>query len=488
MVNLARVLTARGKKLLVLACLAILLALGVGFFLLHSRELLGELLGSAGVRLDRRVERCPLTLDARDRGLLLRELLPRLGGLFEHRGTGFGRPAHRLLDLGKTRLVRLDRVAFLSLALREFLKAEVHLLTLGRVGFEAAVGLLDRRLGHLDALCGALGVVLGGLALRFDPADRLVEFVTRHLGVLLLGFELLDAGLRFLALGFQIGQLARQAGQALAQIVVLVERERHADRAVLVVERLETLGLGGLSFHDPQAPLGVLELLAGLGQVHLGLVELARCLDPALLVPRDARGFLEDRPALLRAGQQHRVDLALLDDRVGVGPDARVEEQLADVAESHPLVVNQVLARAVAVEAALDKDLVGLDRQAPAAASRAALLAPRLGILVALVFLERVAQGQFDQFGVGVDDRVVEPERHRGQARGGASGRAGEDDVDHLLAAEGFARPLAQHPFDGIDDIGLAAAVGPDNARDVVVKGELGAVREGLETVEDKFG
>jgi hypothetical protein len=67
----------------------------------------------------------------------------------------------------------------------------------------------------------------------------------------------------------------------------------------------------------------------------LGPLQLPDRLDAALLVLRDARGFFEDDAPLLRVGQQHRVDLALLDDRVGVGADARVHEELADVAQPH---------------------------------------------------------------------------------------------------------------------------------------------------------
>ena len=42
---------------------------------------------------------------------------------------------------------------------------------------------------------------------------------------------------------------------------------------------------------------------------------------------------------------------------------------------------------------------------------------------------------------------------------GGAAGRAGEDHVLHLAAAQRLRALLAEHPGDGVDDVGLAGAV-----------------------------
>ena len=42
--------------------------------------------------------------------------------------------------------------------------------------------------------------------------------------------------------------------------------------------------------------------------------------------------IVEERPAILRAGLEHGVHAALLDDRIGVLADAGVQEQLADTA------------------------------------------------------------------------------------------------------------------------------------------------------------
>ena len=62
--------------------------------------------------------------------------------------------------------------------------------------------------------------------------------------------------------------------------------------------------------------------------------------------------------------------------------------------------------------------------------------------------------------------------------------RTREDDVVHPLAAEPARGLLAHHPADGIDDVGLAAAVRAHDGGDAIVEGEDGAVDEGLEPVD----
>ena len=67
-------------------------------------------------------------------------------------------------------------------------------------------------------------------------------------------------------------------------------------------------------------------------------------------------------------------------------------------------------------------------------------------------------------------------ERHLGPAERRALGRAGEDDVVHLLAAHRARRLGAEHPADGVDDVGLArlpfgptTTVTPGSSSSVVV-------------------
>jgi hypothetical protein len=90
--------------------------------------------------------------------------------------------------------------------------------------------------------------------------------------------------------------------------------------------------------------------------------------------------------------------------------------------------------------------------------------------------------------GVSADHWVLERQRDARHAHGLAPGGAGEDDVDHLRAAEALAGALAEDPLDRVNDVALAAAVGADDRGHRFGEGELGAVGEALEAVEREFG
>ena len=80
---------------------------------------------------------------------------------------------------------------------------------------------------------------------------------------------------------------------------------------------------------------------------------------------------------------------------------------------------------------------------------------------------------------VGIDER----QRHLGHAGGQAVARAGEDDVFHARAAQRLGRLLAQHPGDGVSDVGFSAAVRTDNGGDAfAMELQLGAVAERFES------
>ena len=79
---------------------------------------------------------------------------------------------------------------------------------------------------------------------------------------------------------------------------------------------------------------------------------------------------------------------------------------------------------------------------------------------------------------------VLEGERDLGEVVRRARLAAAEDDVFHRAAAEVPRALLAHAPADGVDDVRLAAAVRADDAQDVVVEVEDGAVDERLEADE----
>ena len=163
-------------------------------------------------------------------------------------------------------------------------------------------------------------------------------------------------------------------------------------------------------------------------------------------VLEDAGRLLDEPAAVLGARVQHRVELALPDDHVHLAAETGVAQQLLHVEQAALLAVDRVLAAAVAEQRATDRDLAVLDRQ------RA----------------------------VGVVDR----QQHLGAAERPLGGGAGEDDVLHLAAAQSLGPLLAHDPGEGVDDVGLARTVGADDARDALLEGEGGRLREGLEPLE----
>src|SRR5213078_3819294 len=85
-------------------------------------------------------------------------------------------------------------------------------------------------------------------------------------------------------------------------------------------------------------------------------------------------------------------------------------------------------------------------------------------------------------------ERIVEDQLDRGASHGLAIGRAVEDDVGHVLAAKLLGGGLAQDPAHGVDDVGLAAAVGTDHAHELPGDGNGGRIDEGLEAGETDGG
>ena len=161
----------------------------------------------------------------------------------------------------------------------------------------------------------------------------------------------------------------------------------------------------------------------------------------------DAGGLFENRPAIARRRLQQDIDFALLDDAIGFGRRPGAGKKIADIAQAARLAVEQIFAFAAAIHAARDGHFGRIDRQ------------PMVGI--------------------------VEHQRRFGRIQRPAAGRAVEDDVDHLLAAEILDALLAENPADGVDDVRLARAVGPDDHRDSGGKFEAGFVGEAFEA--DKF-
>ena len=161
---------------------------------------------------------------------------------------------------------------------------------------------------------------------------------------------------------------------------------------------------------------------------------------------RDARRLLKHRPPVAARGHQERVDAALLDDAVGLGGGSSAGEEFTDVAKPGRFAVDEVFALTIAVYPPGDSYLLALRGELPRS--------------------------------------VVEDERHLGHVERLPRCRTGEDDVGHLLAAEATDRLLAEHPFDRINDVRLARAVGPHHDGDAGGELEARAIGEALEAEE----
>ena len=239
------------------------------------------------------------------------------------------------------------------------------------------------------------------------------------------------------------------------------------------------------------------------GEVLLRRLELQLRGAAAGLVLRDARGLLDQLTTIRRPRAEDHPDLALLDDRVGLGAEPGVHHQFVDVAQAAHLAVDQVFALAGPVQTTRDLDVAregernllerrvvdghghyrchcrcrcrSNDRWSGRPSDRCRQDRPR-GTL---------SGSGTSEAGVSALDGRPRQSRQAQAHLGGGAGLAGiaavEDDVFHLLAAQALGALLAEHPRNGVGDVALAAAVGADDGGDALVEGQLRAVGKRLE-------
>ncbi len=284
---------------------------------------------------------------------------------------------------------------------------------------------------------------------RLDPHQRVGDVAVAGVGERLLRVEHRDVELA--QPGLDHGLIARQLGAEVAQPFglgleagELVADEVQADRPQLGDETVVAAGGVRLLLERRQAAADLAEEVVQPQQVALGGLEPALGPLPALAVLEDTGGLLDHRPAVLGAGREDRVELALAHDDVLLAADSGVGEQLLDVEEPAGGAVDGVLGVPVAKERPGDRDLGELDRE---------------------------------QVGA-----VVDRERHLGATEGGAVRRPGEDDVVHLAAAQGAGALGTEHPGDRVDEVRLPRAVRADDDHHARLELEHRLVGEGLET------
>ena len=165
----------------------------------------------------------------------------------------------------------------------------------------------------------------------------------------------------------------------------------------------------------------------------------------APFVAPDAGHFLEQRPPLLGPQRQRLVDHALADEEEGVVGQVGGVEQVDEVLEPDPLLVEQVVVLAGAEEPPSELDRLEVDRQQPV--------------------------------------RVAQDERDVGHAEGGSLLGAGEDHVLGLAQAQGAAL-LAQGPAQRVGEVALAGAVRPHDGADAGAELDDRALAERLEALQ----
>ena len=212
----------------------------------------------------------------------------------------------------------------------------------------------------------------------------------------------------------------------------------------------ELLGLLAVALQGADALFQFAQNIPQAFQVALGGGQAVFGLVLAVAVFGDAGGFLKNFPPLGGFGAHDLGDTALAHDGVAVAPQAGVQQQFVHILEADVLAVDGILADAAAVVPAADGNFLGVHFQPVVA--------------------------------------VVDGQRDGCVAHGPAGLGAAEDDVLHLAGtAELLGAGLAQHPADGVRDVGLAGAVGPHDAGDPGADGDAGAVREGLEPLDFQF-
>ncbi|OPY04125.1 MAG: hypothetical protein A4E67_02520 [Syntrophaceae bacterium PtaB.Bin038] len=343
-----------------------------------------------------------------------------------------GLPQGEFLPAGCDPTVRLGRLRL------ELLQLALHLFAAGpqRFQFDRPPLLQDGQV--VEPRAGVLDPLLPDADLVFRRVKRLLKLLDALVVLGDLGPELLDAGFQDREL--RAGVVGRRRGLVVAplQIGLLPQHlpeglrgQGQFDLPEVLLELLVSFGPLGLPRDGVELALDLAHDVVEAKQVLLRRLHLPDGGLLTALVLRDPRGFLDVLAPLLGLGLHEVGDAALLHERVRPGADARVHEKLLHVEQAAPYLVDEILALLVAEDPPRDHHL------------------------------RAVRVGRGEGIPAGFHD-----EGHLGQAHGLGLLAAVEDDVVHLLAAQ-HGHPLLPHdPADGVDDVALAAAVGPHDAAD----------------------
>ena len=261
-----------------------------------------------------------------------------------------------------------------------------------------------------------------------------------------LFFQLTDRRARVLILCPRQFELGVQPAQRLPRALDLQQPQPDLQPLLFAGQLQKPLRLFGLLRQRSDPLLQLLQDVPQAQKIVLGGSQTALRLVFAEAVFGDARRLFKDLPALLRTGRDDVADAPLTHNGVAVPTKTGVHEQKLNVAQPHGRVVQHIFAVARAI----------------------------------------IAPGDAHVVAVEIEDAggVIDHERHLGKAHAAPIGGAAENDVLHFRAAQTLVRLFAQHPADGVADVGFAAAVRPDNGGDALPEGEHRPIGKRLEPVD----
>ena len=233
---------------------------------------------------------------------------------------------------------------------------------------------------------------------------------------------------------------------AFGQLVQLMEPDRGFQHPQLVPQQQKAPGFLGLGLQRPHLPFQLGDDIPDAYQI------LFRPRQPALglffAVPEagDARRLFKDLPPVGALDGQDLIDAALADEGIALAPQAGIHQQFMDVLEPRGFFIDEKLAFPRAVIPPCNGHFVVFHRQAVLA--------------------------------------VVHRQRHFAIAQGLAPLGAAKDHVFHFGAPQGLGGLFAQHPADGVYDVGFARPIGPYDGGDAAAEGKHRFIRKGFKALD----
>ena len=285
-----------------------------------------------------------------------------------------------------------------------------------------------------DALFVPVTLALEFVVLTDGRIGGPVNFMERPAQLRNLGFAAGDRAGELLHMRGTGRNFLFQTGNISVEPVELVALEPRVESLELIEDFLVPARLAGLPL---QADDLAFDFFNDVGQPHqilLGIFELAERFFFLMLVLADPGRFLKNRPPVVRMGAEDLVNLTLRHHGIAGPANAGIHEHLLNIAQPTGGFIDEIFAGPIPINAAGHGNLRKID------------VHPR----------------QRNELRVHISKGQVDFRQTDGFAPLGPI----ENDVGHFGAAEGLGRLFAQHPTDGIGDVGFAAPVRADNRGD----------------------